>query len=151
MAATLFVTSRGVAQSGSALGWGPSGRWFESSRPDNARARSGSGFRPVGPPPKVAVTGPWYPLWYRTIIGWVSVAAVQFIRAVRIKDFRSLPSAELSDVDNIVPIAGPNGSGKSNLLRALNLFFNGEVEDGVPLDLGRDYHDPEQQKRRPRS
>jgi quercetin dioxygenase-like cupin family protein len=23
-----------VAQSGSALGWGPSGRWFESSRPD---------------------------------------------------------------------------------------------------------------------
>src|SRR5436190_16854071 len=27
---------RGVAQSGSALGWGPSGRWFESSRPDYA-------------------------------------------------------------------------------------------------------------------
>src|ERR687886_803619 len=26
---------RGVAQSGSALGWGPSGRWFESSRPDS--------------------------------------------------------------------------------------------------------------------
>src|SRR5207302_985150 len=25
---------RGVAQSGSALGWGPSGRWFKSSRPD---------------------------------------------------------------------------------------------------------------------
>ena len=23
-----------MAQSGSALGWGPSGRWFESSRPD---------------------------------------------------------------------------------------------------------------------
>jgi hypothetical protein len=23
-----------VAQSGSALGWGPSGRWFKSSRPD---------------------------------------------------------------------------------------------------------------------
>lgn len=26
--------------------------------------------------------------------------------------------------------------------RALNLFFNGEVEDGVELDLGRDFHDP---------
>ena len=25
---------RGVAQSGRALGWGPSGRWFESSLPD---------------------------------------------------------------------------------------------------------------------
>jgi AAA domain, putative AbiEii toxin, Type IV TA system len=37
---------------------------------------------------------------------------------------------------------GPNGSGKSNLLRALHLFFNGEVENGVPLDLSRDFHDP---------
>lgn len=46
-------------------------------------------------------------------------------------------------MDNIVPIIGPNGSGKSNLLRALNLFFNGEVESGVTLDLGRDFHDPE--------
>ena len=26
--------SRGVAQSGSAPGWGPGGRWFESSLPD---------------------------------------------------------------------------------------------------------------------
>jgi hypothetical protein len=25
---------RGVAQSGSAFGWGPNGRWFKSSRPD---------------------------------------------------------------------------------------------------------------------
>ena len=31
----LFYPRRGVAQSGSALGWGPSGRWFESSRPDH--------------------------------------------------------------------------------------------------------------------
>jgi hypothetical protein len=31
-----FVNSapRGVAQSGSAFGWGPKGRWFKSSRPD---------------------------------------------------------------------------------------------------------------------
>ncbi len=29
-----LVPPRGVAQSGSALGWGPSGRWFKSSRPD---------------------------------------------------------------------------------------------------------------------
>jgi AAA15 family ATPase/GTPase len=68
---------------------------------------------------------------------------MQFIRAIRITDFRSLQKAELTDVDNIVPMAGPNGSGKSNLLRALNLFFNGEVENGVPLDLRRDFHDPE--------
>jgi energy-coupling factor transporter ATP-binding protein EcfA2 len=67
---------------------------------------------------------------------------MQFIRAIRITDFRSLSSAELTDVDNVVPIVGPNGSGKSNMLRALNLFFNGEVENGVALDLGRDFHDP---------
>jgi AAA15 family ATPase/GTPase len=54
---------------------------------------------------------------------------------------------ELPDVDNIVPIAGPNGSGKSNLLRALNLFFNGEVENGMPIDQSRDYHDPEQKRK----
>jgi hypothetical protein len=29
---------RGVAQSGSAFGWGPKGRWFKSSRPDLAPA-----------------------------------------------------------------------------------------------------------------
>jgi hypothetical protein len=35
---------RGVAQSGSAFGWGPKGRWFKSSRPDLAKARSGRAF-----------------------------------------------------------------------------------------------------------
>src|SRR6266568_5647803 len=29
---------RGVAQPGSALAWGASGRWFESSRPDHLKA-----------------------------------------------------------------------------------------------------------------
>src|SRR3954465_6194510 len=32
---------RGVAQSGSASGWGPEGRWFESSRPDLTVVMSG--------------------------------------------------------------------------------------------------------------
>ena len=31
---------RGVAQSGSAFGWGPKGRWFKSSRPDFFRVVS---------------------------------------------------------------------------------------------------------------
>jgi len=68
---------------------------------------------------------------------------MRFIRGIRVKNFRSLNFLSLDEVDNIVPIIGPNGSGKSNLLRALNLFFNNEVEGGVPLDLGRDFHDPE--------
>lgn len=72
---------------------------------------------------------------------------MRFIRAIRVNDFRSLSTAEVGDVDNVVPIVGPNGSGKSNLLRALNLFFNGVVENGVPLDLGRDFHDPEAKRK----
>ena len=72
---------------------------------------------------------------------------MRFIRAIRIRDFRSLPSVDLTDLDNVAPIVGPNGSGKSNLLRALNLFFNDEVEIGVPLDLGRDFHDPEAKRK----
>ena len=45
---------RGVAQFGSAFGWGPKGRWFKSSRPDNAEAASEAvptsspGFGPLG-------------------------------------------------------------------------------------------------------
>ena len=34
---------RDVAQSGSALGWGPSGRRFESGRPDSSKPPSPSG------------------------------------------------------------------------------------------------------------
>jgi hypothetical protein len=38
---------RGVAQSGSAFGWGPKGRWFKSSRPDLTEAsQSGRGLDP---------------------------------------------------------------------------------------------------------
>src|SRR3954453_12798395 len=41
---------RGVAQSGSASGWGPEGRWFKSSRPDaflEVSAGVGPSLRPV--------------------------------------------------------------------------------------------------------
>jgi energy-coupling factor transporter ATP-binding protein EcfA2 len=72
---------------------------------------------------------------------------MRFIRAIRIQDFRSLSDVSLESLDNIVPIIGPNGSGKSNLLRALNLFFNGQVEADVPLDLARDFHDPEKKRK----
>jgi hypothetical protein len=72
---------------------------------------------------------------------------VQLIQGIRIRDFRSLVAVDLSGFDDIVPVVGANGGGKSNLLRALNLFFNGEVEAGDPLDLGRDFRDPGRQVR----
>jgi hypothetical protein len=38
-------------------------------------------------------------------------------------------------------IFGRNDSGKSNVIRALNLFFNGEIEPGRELDFGIDFSD----------
>ena len=38
-----FCKVRGVAQPGSALAWGASGRWFKSSRPDHLKKRVYSG------------------------------------------------------------------------------------------------------------
>lgn len=67
---------------------------------------------------------------------------MRFIRAVEITGFRSIGHLTISDLEDAIPIVGPNGSGKSNILRALNLFFNGEVESGYPLDLRRDFFDP---------
>jgi energy-coupling factor transporter ATP-binding protein EcfA2 len=67
---------------------------------------------------------------------------VRFLTGVRIRDFRSIASADVSDLGDITPIVGLNGSGKSNFMRALNLFFNGELERGVPLRLRRDFREP---------
>src|SRR5213592_25033 len=39
------VATRGVAQLGSAFGWGPKGREFKSRRPDSGEARFRSGLR----------------------------------------------------------------------------------------------------------
>ena len=48
----------------------------------------------------------------------------------------------VSDLADVVPIVGLNGSGKSNLLRALNLFFNDELEPGEQFSLRRDFREP---------
>lgn len=60
------------------------------------------------------------------------------ISAVHVKNFRSLRDVRIGDVGKFTVFAGRNGTGKSNILRALNLFFNNQVEDGVQLDLARD-------------
>lgn len=67
---------------------------------------------------------------------------MRLIKHVEVRNFRSIRSATIDGLNSYVPIVGLNGSGKSNLLRALSLFFNAEVEPGVPMDMKRDHHDP---------
>lgn len=64
---------------------------------------------------------------------------MRLVENVRFRNFRSLRTSAMSDLDEYVPIVGLNGSGKSNILRALNLFFNDEVDVGSPLDMKRDH------------
>lgn len=73
-----------------------------------------------------------------------------YIKNIKIKNFRTFDSydekgKELFELEldsNFQIIAGANNSGKTNLLRALNLFFNSETDDGVNYSRYEDmpYH-----------
>lgn len=60
------------------------------------------------------------------------------IKRIHIKNFRSIveETIELSDFNCFV---GKNDSGKSNVLKALNLFFNGKTDFNTELDFQSDY------------
>ena len=60
------------------------------------------------------------------------------LKKVRIKNFRSIVD-ETINFDQFNIFVGLNDCGKSNVLKALNLFFNNETENGHPLDFPRDY------------
>jgi predicted ATPase len=72
---------------------------------------------------------------------------MRFLTSVRVTDFRSIAQADVADLSEITPVVGLNGSGKSNLMRALNLLFNGEIEPGEALDLRRDFREPGRNKK----
>jgi hypothetical protein len=64
------------------------------------------------------------------------------IARIQIEGFRSFRRAELTDLDDYVPVIGLNSTGKSNVLRALNLFFNGVTdEERTPPAIVPDYPD----------
>ena len=71
---------------------------------------------------------------------------MKLITAIRVRGFRSIHDQELEGLGDLMVVVGKNSSGKSNLLRALNLFFNGEPQPGSPLSFSRDVH--ERPKRR---
>lgn len=60
------------------------------------------------------------------------------ITKITIKNFRSIVSLS-EEVNDLNIFVGPNDIGKSNILRALDLFFNGEKRHGYELDWSRDY------------
>lgn len=61
------------------------------------------------------------------------------IRSIHIENFRSIRNLDVS-VTQLSVFVGKNDSGKSNILRALNLFFNGETNPGVEFDFQDDYN-----------
>mgnify|MGYP005994157897 CR=1 FL=1 len=73
---------------------------------------------------------------------------MKIIRKIEVNYLRSLYSANLDDAGDLNVIFGRNDSGKSNLLRALNLFFNGQTEPGRRLDFQLDMSDPRKQEAR---
>ncbi|MCH9852214.1 MAG: ATP-binding protein [Alphaproteobacteria bacterium] len=62
-----------------------------------------------------------------------------YIKKIEIKNFRSIAKLEF-DMEKIVLLVGKNDCGKSNILRALNLFFNGQTDRGKPLDFNNDFY-----------
>jgi hypothetical protein len=67
---------------------------------------------------------------------------MQLIRRLEIRHFRSCRDVILQDIGDISSIVGQNNVGKSNILRALNLFFNGETDPGVRLERTEDRSRP---------
>lgn len=75
---------------------------------------------------------------------------MQIIEHIQIENFRSIRSLRMEDLDEYVPLTGLNSSGKSNVLRALNLFFNGFVdEDRQPpqMDVDLSTYLPQRKKK----
>ncbi len=60
------------------------------------------------------------------------------IEKIRIKNFRSLREVT-ADAKPLTVFVGCNDEGKSNLLRALDLFFNGDRPGGYVLNWQRDF------------
>ncbi len=64
----------------------------------------------------------------------------QFLKSIRIKNFRSIVSQKITFADEDVSVfVGKNDAGKSNVLRALNLFFNGKTDFNTDFRFEDDY------------
>ncbi len=73
---------------------------------------------------------------------------MKFIEEIFIDRFRSCRKTTIKGVKEFAILTGRNNTGKSNILRALCLFFNDEIEPGISLDLKRDCNAAAKEKRR---
>ena len=65
---------------------------------------------------------------------------MKYIKTIQIKYFRSVYNLTFEEMsEGVTVFTGGNDVGKSNILRALNLFFNGEVDFQTPLSFERDF------------
>lgn len=63
---------------------------------------------------------------------------LKLITRVEVAYFRSIYKERLDKLEGTNVLFGRNDAGKSNVLRALNLFFNGETNRGQPFVFDRD-------------
>lgn len=65
---------------------------------------------------------------------------MKLIEQIEIRYFRSFGSkvVKISNLKDLNVFSGSNDVGKSNVLKALNLFFNGEINIGEEFDLRKD-------------
>ncbi|MGQ6388546.1 AAA family ATPase, partial [Serratia sp. IR-2025] len=61
------------------------------------------------------------------------------IRLISVKNFRSIQN-NVIPIEEITTFVGKNDAGKSNILRCLNLFFNGETDQRTPYEFGADFN-----------
>lgn len=66
---------------------------------------------------------------------------MRLIEEIEITYFRSLYKTRIRNLGDMTIFFGLNDSGKSNILRALNLFFNGQTDPGRLLDFETDFSD----------
>jgi AAA15 family ATPase/GTPase len=65
---------------------------------------------------------------------------MKIIERIEIKYFRSFgeKNVKITDLKDLNIFSGSNDVGKSNILKALNLFFNNEINIGEEFDLNKD-------------
>lgn len=67
------------------------------------------------------------------------IAFMQLIQGIEIAYFRSIYKFQLNDCADVNVLFGRNDAGKSNVLRALNLFFDGKTNPQQAFNFIRDF------------